>query len=85
MTDQDILDLIKEALADVAPNRTADFATIELSATIESLQLDSIATMEMVGFLEERIETTFPDEELAKVTALADLASLVRAGRVGAA
>jgi acyl carrier protein len=78
MNDQDILGLIQEALHDVAPSRTADFKNITMSTTIESLALDSIATMEMVGFLEDKTETTFPDEKLATVTTMADLAALVR-------
>ena len=84
MNDEKVLALIKAALADVAPKRKADFENIVLDTTIESLGLDSIATMEMVGFLEDNADLTFPDEELAKVKALTDLATLVRGGRVGA-
>ena len=46
--------------------------------TIEDLALDSIATMEMVGFLEDRVEATFPDEDLAQVNSVRDLANLVQ-------
>lgn len=84
MNDSDIISLIQSALASVAPNRTADFANIKLDTTIESLGLDSIATMEMVGFLEDEVSTTFADEELAKVSKVSDLAGLVRGGRVNA-
>ncbi len=84
MNDQDVLSLIREALASVAPTRTAEFANISLDNSIEGLGLDSIATMEMVGFLEEKVNTTFADEELAKVQKVADLAGLVRGGRVSA-
>ena len=82
MNDQQILDLIKEALFEVAPNRKSEFAGLSMSSTIQELNLDSIATMEMVGVLEDRTETTFPDEELAKVNAIKDLAALVRGQRV---
>ncbi len=50
--------------------------------SIEDLALDSIATMEMVGFLEDKTEKTFPDEELAQVNSIKDLASLVKFGRL---
>ena len=83
MTDDKILSLIKEALNEVAPNRKADFASVQLGTEIEALGLDSIATMEMVGCLEESTDTTFPDEELAKVSKLSDLANLIRS-EVGA-
>lgn len=78
MTDETIIGLIQEALFEVAPNRTEAFQNITLETTIESLSLDSIATMEMVGFLEDKVETAFPDEKLATVTTLNDLAALVR-------
>ena len=84
MEKNEILDLIKEALAEVAPKRKADFENVEFDTSIESLGLDSIATMEMVGFIEEKVDSTFPDEELAKVNHLRDLAGLITAGRVSA-
>ncbi len=82
MNDAETLALIQEALNDVAPGREADFAKVTLDSTIEELGLDSIATMEMVGYLEEKVETTFPDEELAKVSKVSDLTSLIRNGRL---
>lgn len=80
MTDAQTLALIQEALNDVAPGREGDFAKVTLDTTIADLGLDSIATMEMVGYLEEKTETTFPDEELAKVAAVRDLTKLIRDG-----
>ncbi|TNE85926.1 MAG: acyl carrier protein [Deltaproteobacteria bacterium] len=79
MTDEKVLSLIKEALFDVAPSRKEEFEDIQISTTIEDLALDSIATMEMVGFLEDKTDMTFPDEELAKVQSLDDLAKMIRA------
>lgn len=81
MTDNETLALIKEALNDVAPGREADFSKVSLESTIAELGLDSIATMEMVGYLEEQIEVTFPDEDLAKVASIRDLISLIRAAK----
>lgn len=80
MTDAETLALIKEALNDVAPGREEDFAKVTTETTIADLGLDSIATMEMVGYLEEKIEVTFPDEELAKVNSVSHLISLIRDG-----
>jgi len=85
MTDPEILDLLKKALLEVAPGRSGDFEKITVDTTIEDLDLDSVSTMEMVGFLEEQTDSTFPDEDLAKVQKLADLATLIRGGRLGAA
>lgn len=84
MDNDQILGLIREALAEVAPKRKADFESIEMGTNIEALGLDSIATMEMVNFVEERIDATFADEELAKVQSIRDLAGLIKEGRVSA-
>lgn len=84
MDNDQILSLIKEALAEVAPKRKADFENIAFDNQIEALGLDSIATMEMVNFVEERVDATFPDEELAKVQTIRDLAGLIKEGRVSA-
>jgi acyl carrier protein len=78
MQDTEIIRLIQNALAEVAPTRKADFNDIVFDTQIEALGLDSIATMEMVGILEDTVETTFPDEDLTKVTSIGDLATLVK-------
>lgn len=83
MEDKQIIDLIRTALDEVAPGRT--FPDLAFGTNIEALGLDSIATMEMVGFIEERVDATFPDEELAKVKTVGDLGGLIRGGRVNAA
>lgn len=81
MSDQEILALIRSALGSVAPTRTADFVNLSADSKIEALGLDSIATMEMVNFVEEKIGVTFADEDLAKVQLIGDLVSLIRRGK----
>jgi acyl carrier protein len=81
MNDNEIIALIRQALGSVAPTRTADFANLTDDTKIEGLGLDSIATMEMVNFIEEKIEVTFADEELAKVQRVGDLMGLIRRGK----
>jgi acyl carrier protein len=61
MNNDEIIALIKEALAEVAPTRTSDFAAIQMDTKIEDLGLDSIATMEMVNAIEERVDSTPAD------------------------
>lgn len=82
MNEEQLLGMVKEALFEVAPNRKEEFDEITMDDTIEDLALDSIATMEMVGFLEDKTEKTFPDEELAKVNTVRDLTNLVLNGRL---
>ncbi len=82
MNDQEILALMKEALAEVAPDRVEEFEQIDLGATMQDLNLDSVSSMEMVSILEERTDVIFPDEELARVESLTDLAKLIRGERI---
>jgi len=78
MNDPQVIALIQEALFEVAPTRKADFASITLNTKIEELALDSIATMEMVGFVEDRLETTFEEDQLARVQNIGDLAKIIK-------
>lgn len=78
MTDADALAMIRSALAEVAPERGDDFASLASDMTIEALDLDSVTTMEMVGVLEEELDTTFPDEALPKVQTLGDIVALIQ-------
>jgi acyl carrier protein len=82
MTDAQILDLIRKGLHEVVPDRDADFVALNLTQSIDELGLDSIATMELIGFLEDKTDQTFPDEELPRVDSLGDIASLIRTGKV---
>lgn len=78
MSDDPILALIRDALRDVAPKRGEEFATLTLDHAIEDLALDSIATMEMIGFIEERLDIVVEEQALGRVRTLGDLADLVR-------
>jgi acyl carrier protein len=80
MTDAEILTLIQRALDDVVPDRSDDWKNLTFETTIEDLELDSVATIEMLGFLEEETDRTFPDDEIGLVEGLKDLAVLVRGG-----
>ncbi len=81
-SDAEVMDLIKQALSQVDPKRQAEFADITYEQEIAGLGLDSIAIMEMVNFIEERIDKTFPDNELHKVQKIGDLAGLIKSGKV---
>ncbi len=81
MNDTEILGIIRGALTEVAPTRKEEFDAATLEMKIEDLALDSIATMEMVSAIEDKLETTFEEAELAKVSKLSDLARLMRAAR----
>ena len=78
MTDEQIMTLVKEALDEVAPGKSKALEGVTLEATIADLNLDSVSTMEMLGVIEERLDATFPDEDLMNLHKLSDVARLVR-------
>jgi len=45
---------------------------------ISKLGLDSVAVMELVSYVEEKLNIRMPDEDLAKVQTLGDLGTLVQ-------
>lgn len=82
MNDDQILTALRKAVLDVAPQLEGKLDHITLDSSIDGLGLDSVATMEMVGSLEDQVNVVFPDEELAKVTHLSHLATLMRGQRI---
>lgn len=79
MTEQELLALLAEALESVAPGRSDRLDARGLDTEISALGIDSVTTMEMVGFVEEKLDVTFPDEDLAQVSSMRHLANLVTA------
>lgn len=79
MNDADILNLVSAALDSVAPGWNKDLkGEVDMSVKMKDLSIDSVSTMEMVGYIEEELGVTFPDEDLAQVNKLGDLAGLIR-------
>jgi len=80
MQDQELIKLIRDSLGEVAPKKKALFETITPETRIDSLGLDSIAVMEMVGYVEENLDLVFDDEGLADVESIGDLMRLCTSG-----
>lgn len=78
MTDAQILNLLSNALGQVAPKAAAKHPELRLDMTIKELGIDSVALMEMVGVIEEEVGLQFPDDELAQVSKLGDFAQFIR-------
>lgn len=79
----DSLDLIKAAITAVDPSKTAKLANVTPKTEIRELGMDSVATMEMVGYLEEKLETQFSDEVMIRIQTFGDLISLVEKSKNG--
>lgn len=78
MEDKDALEMIKDALASITPEREEHFQQLTLDSDIKSLQIDSIRILEMIGIIEDRLATTFEEQEISKVQSLRDLVDLIR-------
>lgn len=74
-TDEEIIQLFKAAVYEVDQKKLGE---INVSTEIAQLGLDSVATMEVIGALEEKLSIRFPDEELATLKSVGDLTALVR-------
>ena len=71
------MDLIKAAITTVEPAKAAKLGGVKLDTEIRSLGMDSVATMEMVSYLEEQLHATFPDEALTEINTFGDLVKLI--------
>lgn len=74
-TDKEIITMFRAAVFEVDQKEIGE---IVLSTEIAQLGLDSVATMEVIGALEEKLELRFPDEDLATLKSISDLTALVR-------
>ena len=84
-TDGEILNLIRDAVRDVVgdadePSRRATLDALTLDMDIDDIGLDSVMSMEVVGYIEEQLDREFPDDRLARIKTLGDLAALIREG-----
>jgi acyl carrier protein len=73
--DEEIITMFREAVKEV---ENKDLDGLALETDLADLGLDSVATMEVIGVLEERLNVQFPDEDLANLKSLSDLTTLVR-------
>ena len=71
------LELIKKAILEVDPTKASKLATVSPAQEIRELGMDSVATMEMVGYLEEHLETQFSDEVMVRINTFGDLIALI--------
>ncbi len=51
---------------------------VDASTVIAGIGLDSVAIMELVSIVEERVQIRLPDDELASVRTVGDLGALIQ-------
>jgi acyl carrier protein len=78
MDDDAALNLIREALCEVAPEKATHFSTLHQGTQIKDLGIDSIRIMEMLGNLEDRLGRTFAEDALASAKTLGHVMVLVQ-------
>ncbi|NJC73162.1 acyl carrier protein [Planosporangium thailandense] len=76
MSTEELLALIRTGIADVT-GRPAP--ALDIDTGIEALGLDSLQTLELVSWAEERLAIRVPDEELATVRSIGDLTGALSA------
>lgn len=76
MTEKDMLDLIKEAMMFAAPELGSFNPTLD--SKLSQLGVSSITSLEIIGFLEDKLGIRFPDDELVEISTVRDLEKLIR-------
>ena len=77
MNDAEILRVIREAIVFAVP--ALEGAELKSEDTIGQLGISSIAVLEIVGYVEDKLGIRFPDDELAQLNTIGGLADLIRA------
>jgi acyl carrier protein len=75
MSSLDFFALFKQAAGEVSGQT---FDGLDKATTLSDIGLDSVAILELVGYLEEKLDVRLSDEELAAVNTLGDLDDLLR-------
>lgn len=74
-SDEEVISLFKKAVWEVDQKKLGE---LKLETKVADLGLDSVVTLEVIGYMEETLAMRIPDEKLARLQTLADLASLVK-------
>lgn len=69
----DIIALFTKAALEVSGKQLSGLTN---ETVISKLGLDSVAVMELVSYFEEKLDIRMPDEDLASIQTLGDLAKL---------
>ena len=75
MANVDVIALFRQAALEVQDRQ---FDDLSKTTVISTLGLDSIAVIEMAGFLEDKLDIQIPDDELSQVETLGDLDALIQ-------
>jgi acyl carrier protein len=74
MQSEELLDLFREAAWEVDQR---EFDSLSMKTKIADLGVDSVALLEIFGFVEEELDIYLAQEDLAEVKTLGDLSELI--------
>ncbi len=78
LSDSDILDLLQRAYLFAKAGNDNTVNELRLDSTIDELGIESIAALEMTGFIEEELGVQFNDSDIARVRGMADIVHLIK-------
>jgi len=73
--EKEMIALFKEAAWQVDQR---EFEELSLDTHISDLGIDSVAMLEIFGYVEEELDLHLPDEKLSGIETLGDLSRLIR-------
>jgi acyl carrier protein len=73
----DSVSIIKEAFVFACPKNATDVDSFSFDAPIEQLGIESIAALEMVGYIEEKLNIQFEDSEMASINTFNRIVELI--------
>ena len=71
----DVISLFQQAALEVSNKKLEGLSR---ATVLSQLGMDSVAVMELLSFLEEKLAIRLPDEDLARVNTLGDLCNLIQ-------
>ncbi|AFY47233.1 acyl carrier protein [Nostoc sp. PCC 7524] len=78
MTNDEILDLLKEAFQVAAPEQAAAVDSLTMESMLGEFGVSSIIALEMAGYIEEKLEIQFPDDELDQISSIKSFVKLIQ-------
>ncbi|MCG8421646.1 MAG: acyl carrier protein [Proteobacteria bacterium] len=78
-TDADILQLLRDALAYADPKvAAASSDAMTMTSTLADLGIESVCALEMVGYVEDKLNILFSDDEMSKINDIPGFVALIR-------
>jgi len=78
MTNEEILNLLKEAFEFAAPDEASGIEAFNMESKLSEFGVNSIIALEMAGYIEEKLQIQFADDELAQIDNVKGFVELIR-------